>query len=85
MFTRRGKNGINDFKFGTFVGCVWRDGAASMAEKGLIGDGGEKGTESSPAVKFIQIVLLLLPCSVQLQHYEDSDTLSACWVIWVFP
>ena len=54
-------------------------------EKGLIGDGGEKGTESSPAVKLIQIVLLLLPCSVQLQHYEDSDTFSACWVIWAFP
>ena len=48
---------LNDFRFGTFVGCVWRDGAASMAVKGLIGDGGGKGTESSPAVKLIQIVL----------------------------
>ena len=25
-----------------------------------------------------------LSCSVQLQHYEDSDTFSACWVISVF-
>ena len=56
-----------------------------MAVKGLIGDRGGKGAESSPAVKLIQIVFLLLPYSVQLQHYEDSDTLSARWVIWVFP
>ena len=23
-------------------------------------------------------------CSVQLQHYEDSDTFSACWIVSVF-
>ena len=29
--------------------------------------------------------LLLLPyCGVQLQHYEDSGTFSACWLILVF-
>ena len=28
---------------------------------------------------------LLLPYSVQLQHSEDSDTFSACWVILMFP
>ena len=28
-------------------------------------------------------ILLLPPCSVQLQHCEDSDTFSACWVILV--
>ena len=27
---------------------------------------------------------LLLPYSVQLQHSEDCDTVSACWVILVF-
>ena len=30
-----GKKGLNDFKFGTFVGRFWSDGAASMAVKGL--------------------------------------------------
>ena len=29
-------------------------------------------------------VQLLLLYSVQLQHYEDSDTSSVCWVILVF-
>ena len=28
---------------------------------------------------------LLLSDIVQLQDYEDSDTSSACWAIWVFP
>ena len=28
---------------------------------------------------------LLLSNVVQLQDYEDSDTSSACWAIWVFP
>ena len=29
--------------------------------------------------------LLLLPHTVRLQHFEDADTFSACWVIWMFP
>ena len=30
-------------------------------------------------------VRLLLSYSVQLQHDEDSDMFSACWVILLFP
>ena len=32
----KGGKDLNDLKFGTFVGCFWSDGAASMAVKGLI-------------------------------------------------
>ena len=31
----KGQKGRNDFKFDTFVGRFWSDGAASMAAKGL--------------------------------------------------
>ena len=31
----KGQKGRNDFKFCTFVGRFWSDGAASMAAKGL--------------------------------------------------
>ena len=30
-----GEKGLNDFKFGPFVGRFWSDGAASMVLKGL--------------------------------------------------
>ena len=32
---RRGKKGLNDFRFGIFIGRFESDGAASMAVKGL--------------------------------------------------
>ena len=32
-----GKKGLNDFRFGTFIGHFPSDSVASMAEKGLIG------------------------------------------------
>ena len=32
---RRGEKGLNDFKFGTFMGRFRNDGAASMAVRGL--------------------------------------------------
>ena len=37
-----------------------------------------------PVRNFV-LLLLLLSHSAQLQHYEDSDTFSACWVILVCP
>ena len=40
-------------------------------------------------VQVLLVLLLLrrrlLPYSVQLQHSEDSDTFSACWVVLAFP
>ena len=33
---RRGKKGLNDFKFGTFIGRFPSDGTVSVAVKGLI-------------------------------------------------
>ena len=33
----------------------------------------------------VHVRLLLLPYSVKHQHYEDSDTFSAYWVILLFP
>ena len=35
MLIRRGGGDLNDFKFGTVVGCFPSDGAARMAVKGL--------------------------------------------------
>ena len=32
---RTGEKGLNDLKFGTFIGCFQSDGAASMGVKGL--------------------------------------------------
>ena len=31
------------------------------------------------------LLLLFLPYTVRLQHLEDEDTFSVCWVIWMFP
>ena len=38
MLVRRGKEGLNGLKFGTFIGRFQSDGAASTAVKGLIGN-----------------------------------------------
>ena len=38
----------------------------------------------SPSLSFFAILFLLLLYSVQPQHFEDSDTFSACRLIWVF-
>ena len=29
--------------------------------------------------------LIIIPCGVQLQHFDDSDSFSACLAILVFP
>ena len=39
--------------------------------------------ESSASSLYRSFLLILY--SVQFQHFEDVDTLSVCWGIWVFP
>ena len=35
MYSCEGEKGLNDFKFGTFIGCFKSDGAVNMAVKEL--------------------------------------------------